>query len=286
MSNDTADPLISVLIPAYNRAGTLEQCVRSAAANGYANLQIIISDNGSTDGTADLARRLAADDQRITVIAHPVNRGPLPNWRACLDSADGVLVHWLWSDDWLEPGFYRALVDAMQAQDAQMALCAARIDSYAGAPDDILYRWGDGRLEGRQAAKRFATGGWRLAPASPACALLPTASCRAAFTDAIPLTVGIDCNRRAIGCDSLMLISAAWSSRRVATLDAPLAVFRAHGDSISISCKPWFLSGHYAWARLWLGEKLGLPRSWRWADRLRLWRFRVRHAWNACTGRG
>lgn len=264
----TADPAISVLVPAYNRADTLEQCVRSALAGGYANLRVVISDNASTDGTQTVARRLAADDPRITVIEHAVNRGPLPNWGTCLERATGDYVHWLWSDDWVEPGFYRTLVDGMEREGAQMALAAARIICPEAGWSFIGY---SNRPNPAHELLRLALEGFHL-PQSPASALLPLASVRRHFTDAIPVRGGLDCNRRAIGADALMILGALLDAERVYVHPDPLAFFRAGPTSITTTSGGRVLSSHYAWARLWWSRRHGIPRSWNWADLLRLLR--------------
>ena len=64
-------PLVSVIIPARNEARNIERCVRSVLATTYPNLEVIVVDDHSTDGTRDIARRIAAGDQRLAVIPAP-----------------------------------------------------------------------------------------------------------------------------------------------------------------------------------------------------------------------
>ncbi len=67
-------PLITVIIPVYNIMEYLPRCVHSVTAQTYKNLQIILVDDGSTDGTAQLCDELAAEDPRISVY-HKENGG-------------------------------------------------------------------------------------------------------------------------------------------------------------------------------------------------------------------
>ena len=60
-------PLITVIVPVYNIMEYLPRCVHSITAQTYKDLQIILVDDGSTDGTAELCDRLAAEDSRIKV---------------------------------------------------------------------------------------------------------------------------------------------------------------------------------------------------------------------------
>jgi chlorobactene glucosyltransferase len=64
-------PLVSVIIPARNEARNIERCVRSVLSTTYPNLEVIVVDDHSTDGTGDIARAIAANDQRLAVIPAP-----------------------------------------------------------------------------------------------------------------------------------------------------------------------------------------------------------------------
>jgi glycosyltransferase involved in cell wall biosynthesis len=249
------DPTISVLIPAYNRAHTIARCLHSALNSNYQSLEVIVADNGSTDGTLEIARQAAAGDPRVSFISHPRNLGPLANWHSCLTKATGDLVHWLWSDDWIEPNFYRTLVDGMQCQKADMALCAARVT----CPDEgWSYISHSLRPTSRDDLLQLALSEFRL-PFSPAAALLPMASVRRHFTISIPQVGAINCNRRAIGADALMIIGSLYDSQKCYMHPDPLVYFRAWADSISISSSK-LLATHYAWARLWWSRRHGIPR--------------------------
>jgi len=72
MSND--DTLVSVVIPAYNAQATLDETLSSVCAQTHQTLEIIVVDDGSTDGTHALAERHAAADARIRVL-HQANAG-------------------------------------------------------------------------------------------------------------------------------------------------------------------------------------------------------------------
>lgn len=259
-------PKISVLIPAYQRAKTLERCVRSALDSGYANLQVVISDNGSTDGTGEIARRLAASDTRVEVIIHEENRGPLPNWLSCLQRAEGEFIHWLWSDDWIESGAYGILVEAMRADDADMALCAANLTT-ADSVLRVMHRLPRMSLND---LLHLGVQGGSLFPVSPLCALLPIASVRQALSSDIPVLDNLHCRQRAIGPDALMILGALKNARAVAIVDDPLVNMFIHNESITVSGQSRDINAHYAWARVWWARKSGLPQVWSWRDRLRL----------------
>jgi glycosyltransferase involved in cell wall biosynthesis len=98
VSQRNSEPLVSVVIPAYNAALYLEDAVKSLQAQTYKNLHIIIVNDGSKDATAEVADRLAAQDARITVI-HKANAGVSAARNDALKAVKGEYVCFLDADD-------------------------------------------------------------------------------------------------------------------------------------------------------------------------------------------
>lgn len=97
----TGQPLVSVIMPALNAGAFIEESLRSALNQSYPRLEVLVVDDGSTDNTADAARRLAAVDSRITVLQQP-NSGASAARNTALANARGDLVAFLDADDaWL-----------------------------------------------------------------------------------------------------------------------------------------------------------------------------------------
>jgi glycosyltransferase involved in cell wall biosynthesis len=94
-------PLVSILIPTYNRSKLVGRAIQSACAQTYRNLEIIVGDNCSKDDTAVIVGELAQQDHRVQYIRNERNLGPVRNWRACLEVAQGQFVYLLFSDDYL-----------------------------------------------------------------------------------------------------------------------------------------------------------------------------------------
>ena len=105
-----ADSLVSVGIPTYNRAAALSEAIASCLAQTYANIEIIVSDNASTDGTPGLCAQWQRDEPRIKVIRQPRNIGRERNFGAVLEEASGELFIWLSDDDTLDPRCVEACV--------------------------------------------------------------------------------------------------------------------------------------------------------------------------------
>lgn len=110
---------ISVIIPIYNRVTFLPDCMKSLFAQSHHNLQIILIDNGSTDGTLELCRDYAAQDSRVLVLTSP-RSGVSAARNTGLDAATGKYVFFIDSDDAIHPLLLQTLYEAMEAHNAPM----------------------------------------------------------------------------------------------------------------------------------------------------------------------
>jgi glycosyltransferase involved in cell wall biosynthesis len=93
-------PNVSVIIPVYNRAGTIQRTINSVVAQTYQDLEIIVVDDGSTDQTSEVVEQVG--DMRIRVIRHAINKGAAEARNTGMKAAAGKYIAWLDSDDeWL-----------------------------------------------------------------------------------------------------------------------------------------------------------------------------------------
>jgi glycosyltransferase involved in cell wall biosynthesis len=107
-------PLASIIIPSYNTPERyLRQAVDSALAQTYPAIEVIIVDDGSTDGSGAVADEIAAADARIRVI-HQANRGPSAARNAGIRDARGAYISFLDADDWILPGKLSLQVAALE----------------------------------------------------------------------------------------------------------------------------------------------------------------------------
>jgi len=108
-------PKVSIGVPVYNDVRYLSASLESLLQQTYANFELIIGDNSSTDGTAELCLQAQRDDPRVRYHRHPQNIGPQMNFTFLLDSAVGEYFMWAASDDWRDPDFLRCLVELLDA---------------------------------------------------------------------------------------------------------------------------------------------------------------------------
>ena len=99
------NPLISIVIPVYNSINDFPKCIGSIIGQTYKNLQILIIDDGSTDGCSELIDKYAAQDSRIVAV-HQENKGVSAARNRGIELAVGEYVHFPDSDDYLELDAY------------------------------------------------------------------------------------------------------------------------------------------------------------------------------------
>ena len=118
--------MISVIVPVYNVKPYLQKCVDSIRNQTYQNLEIILVDDGSTDGSGELCDQYANKDSRVIAL-HQKNAGQGAARNLGLDTAHGEWVGFVDADDWIDLNYYEKLVQASETADADMACCDRRI---------------------------------------------------------------------------------------------------------------------------------------------------------------
>ena len=113
--------LISIIVPVYNVREYLKKCIESIIGQTYKNLEIILVDDGSTDGSEELCDEFVKRDSRIRVI-HQSNAGSTAARNAGLNMATGKYVGFVDSDDWIEPDMYESLYEALKKNDADISV--------------------------------------------------------------------------------------------------------------------------------------------------------------------
>ncbi|MDR0199264.1 MAG: glycosyltransferase [Streptococcaceae bacterium] len=170
------EPLISVIIPIYNVEAYLKECLESVLAQTYAYLEIILIDDGSTDGSKTIAEAYQAKDSRVHLIQQE-NLGLSGARNTGLDAAKGDYFLFVDSDDVISPRHIEDLYAAVIASDADSAQCLytrdivqlkdvknpkttlitgdymMRVKSLAASNHSFKYAWG--RLMKRSVAGRI-----------------------------------------------------------------------------------------------------------------------------------
>jgi glycosyltransferase involved in cell wall biosynthesis len=127
-----SDTLVSIGLPVRNAGERVTNVVESVLAQDHGNVELVISDNGSTDDTEEVCRSLAARDDRIVYRRQPQNIGLFNNFVQTIELANGSFFRWIGDDDRLAPTFVSRCLGEF-AQDPRLLLVTTQIE-YLG-PD-------------------------------------------------------------------------------------------------------------------------------------------------------
>lgn len=117
-------PRVSLIIPTYNRADYLALALNSARAQTYADMEIIVCDNASTDDTPQLVEKAMSQEPRMRYIRRPVNEGAIANFNKGFDESKGDYIFFLGDDDALRPQAIQRLVQLLDARPDVDIACA------------------------------------------------------------------------------------------------------------------------------------------------------------------
>jgi glycosyltransferase involved in cell wall biosynthesis len=126
MSRQQRIPLVSIALPVYNGADTLAQVVESVLAQTHSNLELVISDNASSDDTQEICRQFAREDRRVVYQRHATNVGLLNNFISAADNAAGTYLRWIGDDDSLDPDYLSQVLDVF-AEDERRVVVTTQI---------------------------------------------------------------------------------------------------------------------------------------------------------------
>ena len=131
MNNPGTSGTISVIVPVYNVEEYLPRCLESILGQTYRDLQVILVDDGSTDGSSRLCAEFAERDPRIECIRIS-NSGVSAARNRGLEAAKGRWIGFVDADDYIEAGFYETLVTHLTHSDKQIVCCGVRAEDTEG----------------------------------------------------------------------------------------------------------------------------------------------------------
>ena len=117
---------ISVIIPAYNCEKYIEECVNSVICQTFKALEVIIIDNGSTDGTSKICKDILQKDNRVRYIYYAEKNGPAEARNVGLSISTGDYIGFVDADDYLEPDMYEVMYKALKEHNADCVEILAR----------------------------------------------------------------------------------------------------------------------------------------------------------------
>ncbi|MBE5916738.1 MAG: glycosyltransferase [Pseudobutyrivibrio ruminis] len=213
--------LISIIVPIYNVSKYLDKCVESILNQNYKNIELILVDDGSTDGSKKKCDDWAQKDTRVVVI-HKENGGSADSRNVGMEAAKGDYIGFVDSDDWIAPEMYEKLMDAIQERNLDMSVC------FFKAVSDENYEFNNTEYPTTEYTGRdFAN--LIIAEKKPriSYAIWKCLYKREVIKD-IKFYKGVHYNE-----DAVFLIESLWNAKKMAFIDAPMYYYRVHGSSIS-----------------------------------------------------
>jgi glycosyltransferase involved in cell wall biosynthesis len=131
-------PLVSIGIPVFNGEMGIEEAISSLLKQSYTNFEIVISDNGSTDGTFEIIHRLSRMNSKIRIFRSESNRGSIWNFNKVFEESVGKYFMWAAHDDTHDPSFIAECVYAMEA-DSSAVLCVAQTQMKLQSSEKVIW---------------------------------------------------------------------------------------------------------------------------------------------------
>ncbi len=123
-----SNPLISVVVPIYNVRDYLEECLESIALQTYKSIEVLMIDDGSNDGSKEIAKAFSEKDKRFLYI-YQENQGLSAARNTGIEASKGEYLVFVDSDDWVEKDFIQKLYENIMASGADVSVCGYFKDS-------------------------------------------------------------------------------------------------------------------------------------------------------------
>lgn len=236
---------LSIIIPAYNAAPYINDCIGSIMASTYRDFELLLVDDGSTDGTSDLCDQLA-ERYPVIKVFHTENRGLSSARNLGIDSASGKYIGFVDADDYISSSMFEVLVKALNETDADMAVCGYQRCQkgevrQASSRTDIAIT-----AERAEIAQEVLCGGYGC--------YVWNKLFQKKILDENRVTFRIDCG---IAEDQYFIMEYLQYCKKAVFIDTKLYFYVMNGASLMNS----FRNSRFVDQRY-----LGLPRSWRYTE--------------------
>jgi glycosyltransferase involved in cell wall biosynthesis len=223
-------PLVSVLVPIFNRESYISECIQSVLNQNYPNIEIIIVDNASTDGTWDHCLALQAAHSQISVYQNSKNLGPVRNWIECVSKAKGDFGKILFSDDTLLPGCISQMVEAFLDNEQVSVVSSPVLIGRNLIDAELKFSKYKALCSQKQYIENMIAG---KMPVSPGAMLFKLDDLRKHIVLSPPTFMIADFEGHGAGPDVLLILLSIGARGTLMTLPQPLTFFRSHGGSFT-----------------------------------------------------
>lgn len=137
---------LTVIVPVYNGEPFLDRCLDSIFNQSLKDIQVLLVDDGSNDGTINKVLKYVQKQPRLSLIQHPQNLGTGTARNTGLNLVKSPFVAFLDADDWIDSNAYLKMVQAIEETNADIALCGIRTEHNNSLSSTIRYHYPNGNL--------------------------------------------------------------------------------------------------------------------------------------------
>ncbi|MBQ6464052.1 MAG: glycosyltransferase family 2 protein [Pseudobutyrivibrio sp.] len=112
---------LSIIVPVYNVERYLDKCIQSIIGQDFEDFELILIDDGSTDGSGELCDKWAVKDERV-IVYHKQNGGLISAWKYGLNKSKGDYIGFVDADDWIDSNMYSCLINSAIRTNADIVM--------------------------------------------------------------------------------------------------------------------------------------------------------------------
>jgi len=227
------NPLVSILIPVYNREYLVGETIESALNQTYRNTEVIIVDNCSTDGTWELLKGYEKKDTRIKIFKNTENVGPVLNWKRCMEEAKGEYAKILFSDDLISENF---IEETLAVFDEETAFVITNVNTFTekGIINENLISKNK-TISKEKYLKDILFFNYYKFPVSPGASIFRLRDLKKALIIDIPNSLNLDFKKFGSGNDLLLFLNTVIQYKQIKVTVNTTSFFRSHNGSFTLT---------------------------------------------------
>lgn len=242
-----SQPLISIVVPTYNRVNLISETIESALNQTYSNLEIIVLDNNSSDDSYEFLVSKYSGQKNIFIYKNETTLDIVLNWKKALSYANGEYCHILWSDDLIDSQFitkcFNFLINNSSA--GFVYTRTAFFSSFGCNHKDVYILGKTGLYSSDVFIHKSLLDPPLSVPVSPANALFRTKDLKKNLVSDIPNNFNIDYSTIGQGNDLLLFLNTFLDYTHFGYLDERLSFFRVHDDSLTLATDSFKVTYNY-----------------------------------------
>jgi glycosyltransferase involved in cell wall biosynthesis len=232
--NNLVSPLVTIMIPVFNRAELIEETLLSALNQKFDDFEVVVVDNNSSDDTYEIVKKHCNNYKNLRVFRNYINLGPVLNWEVGINKSLGKYLKILWSDDKIDPEFLKKTVPILE-KNQEIGFVYTKTIVFSISTKKTLYKYGKTGIYDIDKFIKSHLFNLKSVPVSPGNALFRTKDIKKNLIISIDNPKNIDYPSKGAGNDLLLFLNCSRDYNKFYFVDESLAFFRYHSGSITIN---------------------------------------------------